>query len=88
MPDFPIARGTLWRHFKGGVYRILHIALMEGTREDVVVYMNVTEHGADLPVPQIWVRPVNEWREFVEIPGGTGTKITRFSPLFIPGVEP
>lgn len=30
--------GDRYRHFKGGVYRVLHIAVDSGTHRDVVVY--------------------------------------------------
>ena len=43
--------GEYYRHFKGNVYRILHIAEHSETLEDIVVYQAMYgERG-------IWVRP-------------------------------
>ena len=43
--------GKYYRHFKGNVYRILHIAKHSETLEDIVVYQAMYgERG-------IWVRP-------------------------------
>lgn len=48
------APGEGWRHFKGGLYRVLCVAWVEATLESVVVYQSVM-HGT------IWTRPVEQF---------------------------
>lgn len=48
-----------YRHFKGGEYQVLHIALHSETREPMVVYRALYGEG------QIWVRPAAMWTEEV-----------------------
>ena len=61
-----------YRHFKGNIYRILHIAKHSETLEDMVVYQAMYgERG-------IWVRPLSMFEEEIERDGKT---IRRFSPI-------
>ena len=61
-----------YRHFKGNVYRVLHIAKHSETLEDMVVYQAMYgERG-------IWVRPLSMFKEEIERDGKT---IRRFSPI-------
>ena len=60
-----------YRHFKGNVYRVLHIAKHSETLEDMVVYQAMYgERG-------IWVRPLSMLEDAIERDGKT---IRRFSP--------
>lgn len=63
-----LQEGSLWRHFKGGVYRILHLARIEATLETVVVYHSLSSDD-------VWVRPLEVWLEEVR-PG-----VPRFVPV-------
>ena len=64
--------GKYYRHFKGNVYRILHIAKHSETLEDIVVYQAMYgERG-------IWVRPQAMFEEEIERDGKT---IKRFAPV-------
>jgi len=54
---------SLWRHYKGGVYRYITLAQNCDTRDWLVVYQ--AENG------KIWTRPVSEWFEAVEVDGKT-----------------
>jgi hypothetical protein len=56
-----VKAGQLWRHYKGGLYRVLHAALRESDLAEAVVY--VAARG-DL-LPTVWVRPLSEWLEEV-----------------------
>lgn len=47
-----------YRHFKGGIYEVVQIAIHSETMEKMVVYRN-TDSG------QWWVRPVSMWNETV-----------------------
>ena len=64
--------GEYYRHFKGNVYRVLHIAKHSETLEDMVVYQAMYgERG-------VWVRPLSMFEEAIERDGKT---IRRFSPI-------
>ena len=61
-----------YRHFKGNVYRVLHIAKHSETLEDIVVYQAMYgERG-------IWVRPKAMFEEEIERDGKT---FRRFVPI-------
>jgi len=60
----------LYRHFKGGEYRVLHNAQCSETLEPLVVYQALYgEQG-------IWVRPMSMWNETVQHGGATVTRFT------------
>ena len=52
-----------YRHFKGGEYEVLAIALHSETQEEMVVYRALYGEG------KIWVRPKSMWLESVEREG-------------------
>ena len=52
----------IYRHFKGGMYRVLGMARHSETLEELVVYQSLAD-GA------FWVRPANMWVEFLERDG-------------------
>ena len=61
-----------YRHFKGNVYRVLHIAKHSETLEDIVVYQAMYgERG-------IWARPKAMFEEVIERDGRT---FRRFEPI-------
>jgi hypothetical protein len=39
--DRIISSGSLWKHYKGGIYKVLHIALHTETEEELVIYMTL-----------------------------------------------
>ena len=64
--------GAYYRHFKGNVYRVLHIAKHSETLEEMVVYQAMYgERG-------IWVRPKTMFEEVIE---RDGKVFRRFSPI-------
>ena len=64
--------GKYYRHFKGNVYRVLHIAKHSETLEEMVVYQAMYgERG-------VWVRPKSMFEEEIERDGKT---FRRFSPI-------
>ena len=64
--------GRYYRHFKGNIYKVLHIAKQSETLEDIVVYQAMYgEKG-------IWVRPKSMFEEVIERDGKT---FRRFSPI-------
>ena len=64
--------GQYYRHFKGNIYKELHIAKHSETLEDMVVYQAMYgDHG-------IWVRPAAMFEEVIEREGKT---FRRFEPI-------
>lgn len=64
--------GKYYRHFKGNIYRVLHIAKHSETLEDMVVYQAMYgERG-------IWIRPLSMFEEVIE---RDGKAFRRFSPI-------
>ena len=58
----------IYRHFKGNLYRLLHVASHSETLEPMVVYQALYgERG-------IWVRPAAMWSEQVERDGYCGPR--------------
>ena len=64
-----------YRHFKGNLYRVLHIAKHSETLEEMVVYQAM--YGDR----DIWVRPKAMFEEVIERDGKT---FRRFEPMTIP----
>ena len=62
---FVLMTGKYYRHFKGNVYRVLHIAKHSETLKEMVVYQAMYgERG-------IWVRPKAMFEEVIERDGKT-----------------
>ncbi len=61
-----------WRHFKGGEYRVVGLALHSETGEELVVYQALYGDG------ELWVRPAAMWLETVE---RDGKRFPRFTFL-------
>lgn len=57
----PPERGELWRHYKGGIYRILHLGQLEATCAPVVIYQDVRPHPRSAPV---WVRTLADFMSY------------------------
>ncbi len=57
-----IQAGT-YRHYKGHTYQVIGVAKHSETEEDVVVYRALYGEGG------LWVRPLEMFRETVEIEG-------------------
>lgn len=61
-----------YKHYKGNLYEVIAIAKHSETLEDVVVYRCLYDN----PQSQIWVRPLQMFREEIEI---NGVRIPRFA---------
>lgn len=48
--------GSVWRHHKGGTYRVLSLGYIEATLTPAVVYVSSQEHI-------VWIRPVSEFMD-------------------------
>ena len=61
-----------YRHFKGGVYEVLGVALHTETLEKLVLYVHKTDENVD----GYWVRPIDMFLGEKELEDGT--KVQRF----------
>ena len=62
-----------YRHFKGNVYRVLHIAKHSETLEEMVIYQAMYgERG-------VWVRPKSMFEEVIERDGKVFRRFSRIS---------
>lgn len=59
----------IYKHYKGNLYELLHIAKHSETLEKMVVYKALYGEG------EIWVRPASMWDEEIE---KDGKKVKRF----------
>ena len=61
-------------HYKGGLYKVIGLGKIEATLEDIVIY----ETLYDNPKSKLWVRPLDNFTEKVEL---DGKKVPRFKYL-------
>jgi hypothetical protein len=52
----------IYRHFKGGMYEVLGIAIHSETEEEMVIYRSLKNNS-------LWVRPKKMWEEKIEREG-------------------
>ena len=57
--------GSLYRHYKGGIYRLMVDATHSETQEEMIVYKHVWPHE-----PRFWVRPADMFFDYVTLPDG------------------
>lgn len=57
------APGTLFRHYKGNLYRVVAIAVHSETLEPLVVYRD------ERHPEKMWARPLAMWQETVTVDG-------------------
>ncbi len=69
MEQFDEIKIGIYRHFKGGIYKVLQIATHSETEEKMVVYQNCASG-------QWWVRPAAMWNETVVRDGQTYLRFT------------
>lgn len=68
-----VIRPGRYRHYKGGLYRVLTVARHSETLEPMVVYQALYDDG------DCWVRPAAMWDETVT--GTDGQPVRRFEYL-------
>lgn len=64
--------GSLYKHFKGNMYKVHFISIHSETGEELVVYEAM--YGDH----QVYCRPRHMFEEYVEDPSMPGRKIPRF----------
>jgi hypothetical protein len=65
----------IYRHYKGGLYRVHAIAYNEETLEPMVVYESMND-GDAFPQGTFWTRPLLRFTEMVTLE--SGEKVERF----------
>lgn len=66
-----IKPNSLWRHYKGGVYIVKELVVLESNGELFVAYNR--KHN---PVQHNWIRPAREWEQKVQETKSRFTHIT------------
>ena len=61
--------GSVWRHYKGGMYVVVGIAKHSETLETMVAYCRTDSN-------EVWVRPLQMWHELVDLNGKTVYRFT------------
>ncbi len=54
--------GGIYKHYKGGLYRVICIARMEATLEELVIYKTINRTPE-----QHWARPKSVFTETLEV---------------------
>jgi hypothetical protein len=62
--------GERYRHYKGGEYEVIVAAVHESELYPLVVYRS-------LAYGYVWARPLDAWREVVEVEGRTVRRFAR-----------
>lgn len=63
-----------YRHFKGNIYKVLHVAKHSETLEEYVVYQAMYGNR------DIWIRPKSMFEETITRDGITMKRFTEISP--------
>lgn len=69
-----LVAGTVLRHYKGGLYRVVGACLIEATLETGILYQPLQGDSQDL----LWMRPAGAFDETVTTPSGL---VKRFTPV-------
>ncbi len=72
LQGLPIHVGEVYRHYKGGIYEIVAVAIQEQTLEPCVVYKS-------RDTAMVWVRAWDNWSEEVDVEGERIPRFTRVS---------
>lgn len=73
-PSIP-AHGTYWRHYKGGLYKIIGHGIIEATEEPAVIYQDATNM-----LSAFWIRPLANWHEDVPTHGARFRQVSAPDP--------
>ncbi len=65
----------MYQHYKGGLYKVIALGLLEETQEPVVVYESQQDSG-DYKSGTVWVRPYAEFVKEIEV---DGQRMSRFT---------
>lgn len=68
LPEIAPLKAGIYKHYKGGFYRVVGVATHETTHDQLVVYREISR-GLETGEGRFWVRPLNEFYEHVEFRG-------------------
>ena len=66
--------GSLWRHFRGGLYRVICVAVRESDYREQVVYESESMPG------RVFTRDLCQWGTRITLKEG-GDSVPRFAPV-------
>lgn len=66
----------IYKHFKGGTYRIIDVAKNSETLEDTIIYKSL--YTGNFPKGQLWTRPLKEFAGYKTI---NNKRIKRFTKI-------
>lgn len=68
--NLPVKIGQWYRHYKGGEYEVVVLALKEDTLEPLVIYRSPQHKNT------VWARTYSDWNSEVEWEGKTVKRFT------------
>ena len=66
----------IYKHHKGGMYRVLGVARHTETDEETVIYESLYD-TPDYPAGSLWARPIAMFLETVEVDGAPTPRFAR-----------
>lgn len=69
MDKKPLIRAGTYKHYKGGIYKVISIAKNSESHENMVIYRSLENER------QLWVRPLDMFKEKVKV---NGKEVQRF----------
>jgi hypothetical protein len=66
-----VSVGARYKHYKGKLYKVISLAILEATNEICVIYQ--AQYGKNLT----FIRPLTDWLEKVEWQGKTLNRFTK-----------
>lgn len=70
-----VVKGAAYRHYKGGIYIVQNMAIVESNEDIAVLYVSETNPTV------IFVRPLQSWLEDVELNGTITPRFTLLNEL-------
>ncbi len=72
-----IQPGQMYKHYKGGLYKIVDCGIHTETKEEMVVYksLNTSDNSSSAT---LWIRPRNMFEESVDL---NGRAVGRFTAI-------
>ncbi len=78
MSETHTEKGRRYRHYKGGEYTVITIGKLESNpQEEYVVYQSEYD-SPDFGMHTVWIRPLSNFEEIIEI---EGKRVQRFERI-------
>lgn len=69
--------GGTWLHVKGTTYTVTGVSVCSETKEVLVTYREIDQHGHNVPGVPPWSRPLHMWRTLVTVGDGQVPRFER-----------